>query len=802
MVKNYLKIILRKMNRQRIYSIINVLGLAIGMTAAVFILLWVNDERSYDRTHRDVDRIYRIYQVFHYGDRHLEQTQTPAVLAAKIREECPEVEMVTRVRGFRDEYLVKVDNRKFNEPGLGIADEFFFRFFSFPLLSGDPATILEKPFMAAISQKTARKYFGDSRAVGRTLTIFEKDYTVAGVFRDMPDQSHFHLDILCSFASFERYQQPAWGINVFKTYVRLREGSSTAALESKLQDIVKNYMFNSAEQYESVIAANNYTKFLLQPLTGIHLDSHLLWEFEANGNGTYVKFFTIIAIFILLIAAINYMNLSTARSADRAREVGIRKTLGSTRPKLIRQFLVESVVMSLLALFLALVSVHALLPEFRNLVGKPWLNVHFIDKPVLLIPLVLLAILTGIAAGIYPAFFLSSFKPVTILGSKTSRGLRSKGLRSGLVVFQFCMAIFLLVATLMVQKQMNFIQNRNLGYDKEQVVVIKTYGELGQKLQVLKEALLQNPAILSASASSSLPGTEYNNIGMGLEGSNSSHGTNLFIADADFAGTLKMDMAEGRFFNETIATDRQAVILNESMARLLAEDHLLEKRMMIWVGGEGQEPFRIIGIVRDFNYESFHEPVKPMVIVKLNGTCPWSESYFSIRVRTERIPETLKYIHGTWDKIMTGTPFEYSFLDAMYDTQYKNETRTGKVFMLFTMLMIFVTCLGLLGLASFAVEQRTREIGIRKIMGASVKQIILMLSGDFIRWALLANLIAWPVAYFIVTRWLGQFAYRTGIGIWPFISAALLMLAITCLTVNFHAIRAAIANPVKSLRYE
>ncbi|MDH4273106.1 MAG: ABC transporter permease, partial [Candidatus Aminicenantes bacterium] len=599
MLKNYLKIVWRKMRRQKVYTLINVSGLAIGMAAATFILLWVRDERSYDRFHNNADRIYRVVQFFHYGDYHLEQTQTPAALAPSLKDECPDVEIVTRVRGYRDEQIVKAENRKFNERGLGIADEYFFQLFSFPLLSGDPAAVLAKPYAVAISERAAKKYFGSAEAVGRVLTIFDEDYTVTGVFKDMPNRSHFHLDVLCSFASFKQYQQPAWGINVFKTYALLREKGRPEAVEGQLVDIVKYHMFDSPKRYETVIAKGDYTKFPLQRLTDIHLGSHLLWEFETNGNGTYVKFFTIIAVFILLIAAINYINLSTARSAGRAREVGIRKTVGSTRRSLIRQFLFESVLTAFLAMIISLAALCVLMPAFRNLVGKAWLELPLLENPLSLIPLVLLTGLIGVIAGLYPAFFLSSFEPASVLSGKLSRGLKRSGLRNGLVVVQFSLSVLLLVATMVVGKQMRFIQTQNLGYSQDQVVVVRTYGELAQKLPALKDALRRQPSVVSISASSSAPGTGFTNIGMGLEGTDSSTGTNMYIVDADFLEVMKMEMAEGRFFDRKFPTDGQAVVLNQSMARKLNAGDLLGKRMRIWSGAKGVALFPIIGIVKD-----------------------------------------------------------------------------------------------------------------------------------------------------------------------------------------------------------
>jgi putative ABC transport system permease protein len=802
MFKNYLKIVLRKMRRQKVYTLINVTGLAIGLAAATLILLWVRDERSYDLSHKNADRIYRVYQVFHYGNNHLEQAQTPTVLAPSLKDECPDVELVTRVRGYRDEQIVKAENRKFNERGLGIADESFFRVFSFPLLAGDPAAVLAKPSTVAISERAAKKYFGSTDVVGRVLTIFDEDYAVTGVFKDMPQQSHFHLDVLCSFASFKQYHEPAWGMNVFKTYVLLRENGRPDVVEGQLVEIVKDHMFRSTQEYDAVIAKGNYTKFPLQRLTDIHLGSHLLWEFETNGNGTYVKFFTLISVFILLIAAINYVNLSTARSAGRAREVGIRKTVGSTRRSLIRQFLLESVLTALLAMILSLVALALLMPAFRSLVGKSWLELPWAGHLLGLVPWVLATVLVGIIAGLYPAFFLSSFEPVSVLGGKFSRGLKRSGLRNGLVVAQFSLSIVLLVATMVVGKQMRFIQTRNLGYDHEQVVVVRTYGELAQKLPVLKDALRRHPSVISVSASSSAPGTGFTNIGMGLEGEQENTGTNMYIVDADFLDVMKMEMAEGRFFDRTIPADGQAVVLNQSLARELGETSLLGKRMRIWSGAKGVALFPIIGIVKDFHYESFHEPIKPLALVMLNGTVPWEEAYLSVRVQTAEMPKALAEIRRTWESVMPGTPFNYSFLDSLYEAQYQNETRTSRIFSIFTFLAIFVACIGLLGLASYAVEQRTKEIGIRKVLGASVERLVLLLSSEFARWVVLANVIAGPLAYYLMTRWLRSFAYRTDIGVLPFLYSALIVLGVAALTVGYHAARSAIANPVDSLRYE
>ncbi|MCJ7579479.1 MAG: ABC transporter permease [Candidatus Aminicenantes bacterium] len=801
MFKNHLKIALRSIRRRKIYSFINIIGLAIGMAAAMLILLWVRDERSYDCVHINANRIYRAVQAFHYDDYHLEQANTPSILAPTILEKCPEVEMATRVRGFQGDYLVIADGKKFNEPGLGVADEVFFTFFSFPLIEGNPGTVLSEPQTVVISERTAQKYFGSSPAIGRTLTIFDVDFQVSGIYENMPDNSHFHLDVLCSLASFERYKEPQWGINVFKTYVLLRNGSSLKTLENNLENIVKTYMFDSDEKYSAALAKGNYTKFPLQPLTDIHLRSDLLWEFEANGNETYVKFFMIIAAFILLIAVINYTNLSTARSACRVREVGIRKTVGSTRISLVRQFLTESVLTSLFALTLSLFFIQILLPSFKQLVGKPWLQLSYLKNPSSLLALLTSAVLIGVAAGLYPSFFLSSFKPVNALKRKYSSGFKGSVLRNGLVVFQFSLSIILLVGTLVVQKQMTFVQNQNLGFNREQVVVLETFGELKQKFKTLKENLLQSPSIVTVSASSSISGSSFTNVGFKLEGTRIGYGTNLFIADQDFLDMMQLEMVSGRFFSDEIPSDEQAIILNESEAIALGGNDLLDKRIHIWVG-DREEWFHVIGIVKDFHYESFHEPIKPLGIVKLYGTCPWGENFLSARIQPNLVQETIAYIRKTWEKILPGIPFEFSFLDEIYDSQYMNEERTGRVFTLFTFFAIFVACLGLLGLTSFAVEQRTKEIGIRKVLGASVFEIILMMSREYTRWVLLSNIIAWPIAYFIMFRWLQSFAYRSDIGLFVFILSGFMAMVIALLMISFQAIKAAVANPAESLRNE
>jgi putative ABC transport system permease protein len=799
MLKNYLKIAFRKMSRQKIYTLINVLGLAFGMASVIFILIWVRDEQSYDRFHDDADRIYRVSQIHCVEGKVFSYTNTPAILAKTVILECPEVELATSVRGDSQGTLVFIEDRQYHESKIGMTDDMFFQVFSFPFSEGNPATALDSPQTVVLSEQAAHRYFGTTNPIGKTLTFYDDDFLVTGVFENMPSNSHFHFDVLCSITSFEQWRQPDWSWNPVKTYVRVRSGADIPALQSKLNDIAGTRMFG--EGYAEWAARGNSKTLPLQALTDIHLNSHLHGEFEANGNGMYVRFFTIIAGFILLIAAVNYMNLSTARSAGRALEVGIRKTVGSTRTSLIRQFLSESILTSLLALILALLVIQALMPAYRQLVGKPWLDIPYIQSPMLVFPLVLLTILIGLFAGIYPSLFLSSLSPIAVLGGNFSSGLKRSRLRHGLVVFQFSLSILLFSGTLVVRKQMAFIQSQDLGFQREHVVVLQTLGQINQRLPVFKNALLSSPDIVAVSASSSVPGKGYNSVGFHVEGSHDSWPATICIAaDVDFLEVMQLEMDEGRFFDKKIPSDRQAVVINACKARSIDSEDLFSERIRI--GGMGEVPFHVIGVVGDIHYESFHEPVKALGIVLLSNTEGWTEDYISVRIRSDHIHGTMAFIQKAWEDFIPGSPFAYAFLDAIHDDMYRNEMRTGRLFSLFTLFALFVTCLGLLGLASYAAAQRKKEFGIRKVLGANAASIIILLSREYQKLIILANCIAWPLAYLLMKRWLQSFAYRTSIGIFIFLAAGFLVLAIACLAVIYHSLKAASADPVESLKYE
>jgi len=797
MFRNYLKITVRNIKKHFGYSFLNIAGLAIGMTCSMLILLFVLHERSYDRYHQNANRIYRVAVRAMLGDTRIAQTWTPAILTPTLLSEYPEVIHSVRFQNFGRGVLVRVGDRVFNEHSVTSADAAMFQVFTFPFIQGDPKTALADPDAAVVTASMASKYFGDKDPIGRTLTIGNQDFQIAGVIEDMPENSHFHFDLIISMLSNDGINSTGWFANNYKTYIMLREDCTQEAFEAKLPGFVKKYLWQG-RNYDEWADQGNFWEYYLQPLTDIHLNSDLHGEFEGNGNATYVSMFTIIAAFILIIASINYMNLSTARSAGRAREVGIRKVVGSSRSRLIRQFLTESVLSSLIALALAVLCVQLLLPSFRNLVGKKELVLPLLDNPYVLPGLIGFGLLIGVVSGSYPAFMLSSFRPITVLSGRLRSASKNTTLRNVLVLIQFSISIFLFVSTFIVRGQLAYIQGKKLGYDKEHVVVIRTPQSLDDRSQPFKQALLKNPAVLSASGSSTLPGMGYNNIGFLPEGEEEGITLNLICCDFDFLETLRLEMSSGRFFSREFLTDSNGIIINETTVRLLGWEEPLRMHFSVYTDTE----LPVIGVVKDFHYESLHHTVRPGALLMLPGVYGWSERYISVRIRPENVQKSLAFIRETWDEYSRGMPFEYSFLDEEFDALYHNEQRTGVVFSIFSFLAIFVACLGLFGLASFAAELKTKEIGIRKVFGASVPGIVLMLSREFTRWVIIANGIAWPIAYFMMNRWLQNFAYRTGIGWVSFLMAGILALLIAIFTVSYQSVRAALTNPTKSLRYE
>jgi len=794
---SYLKIAFRNFRKNKGYTFINISGLAIGLACSILIMLYVTYEKSYDSYNENADRIYRFAVKAMIGGTRIDQTNTPAILTPTLLNEYPEIEYSVRFSNYSRGVVIEADNKKFNEKNVALVDGEILNMFTFEFLQGDPSNALGRPNTAIISNETSLKYFGESNPMGKTIFFDENDYEITGVIKKMPENSHFHFDVLGSIITYpESMSDTHWFRNNYQTYIMLKEGVSQASFESKLPDLVKNYLFEG-RNYDEIVNENNFWDYYLQPLKDIHLTSDLNGEFEANGNNNYIAIFTIIAFFIILIAVINYINLSTARSAGRSKEVGVRKVVGSFRFDLIKQFLTESILSSMLSVIVAIIIIQLLLPSFRDFVGKQELAISLFNNPLMILGLIGLALIIGILSGLYPAVYLSSFRPVKVLSRKNPASSKHSFLRNGLVLLQFTISIFLLIGTFVVWKQLIFLQETKLGYDKEHVVVLRNTRFLGENSKPFKETLRKNPSVISTSGSSSLPGFGFNNWGFRAGAENENISLNILFGDYEFFNTLKIEMKEGRDFSRDFATDTSGIIINEATVNLMGWDNPLDQFF-----NNGSGPLPVIGVVKDFHYESLHYDIRPGAILLLGDNKSGWERYISVRITPGNTSEKLAYINETWDKYANGIPFEYSFLDEDFNKLYNNEEQTGNIFIVFSVLAIFIACLGLFGMTSFIAELKTKEIGIRKVLGSSVAAIVILLSKEFTRWVIIANIIAWPVAYYIMNQWLEDFAYRISIEWWFFLFSGGLVLLISILTVIHLTIKAAIANPVESLRSE
>jgi len=792
MFKNYLKIAIRNIKKHKAYSFINIAGLTVGMACTILILLWVQDELNYDQFHEKANRIYRICSRINVGNTLIDQTQTSAILPITLKNDFPEVEQTVKL-GFPINASGQYEDKIFMESSILPADSTFFDVFSFNLIMGDKENALNKPGAIVITEATAQRYFGDEDPIGKVITLADEyELNVTGVVENIPRNSHFHFDMLLSIVTFPYSRNTDWTSNDFRTYIVLKEGFLVDQLEAKFPDFIVKYIF---EGDLSWVAKGNSYEYYLQPLTDIHLNSDIIGEFEPNGNIIYVHIFSLTAIFILLIACMNFMNLSTAKSVNRAKEIGLRKVVGSVKGQLIVQFLSESFLLSFIALLVCVVIAWFTLPFFNNLVGK---QLHlFLFSNYYTIPLLIcLALIVGLVAGGYPAFYLSSLKPILTIRGKTREGMKNSRLRNILVVLQFSITIVLFIGTFIVGKQLEYFQNTRLGFDKDQVIVVKNARSLGNQSKAFKETLLTNPGISSAAGSYSLPGGHFVNYSFQPENTESIL-LNFGICDPEFIEALQLEIFEGRFFSRDFTTDSTAIIINETALKLLNWDDPIGKTFTS-LG----RTFNVIGVVKDFHYESLHQTVKPMALLNLSLNLPWPESFVSVRTNSSNISETINFIESNWQTFAKEKPFEFFFLDEHYSNFYTNEKQTGTVFIIFSFLAIIIASLGLVGLAAYSAEQRSKEIGIRKVLGASVPGIFVLLSRGFTKCVVLANIIAWPIAYYFMNKWLQNFAYRVDLKIWIFILSGLVALAIAILTVSYQTIKAATANPVDSLRYE
>ena len=810
MLSNYLKIAYRNLLRSKAFSAINIVGLSLGLATCMIIGLFVLDELSFDRFHEKADRIVRVTFRANMSGNKINEANVMPPTAKTLQRDYPEVLEATRLRN-AGAFIMEKQEKTFKEEGVAFADSNFFQVFSFPLVAGDVRTALLKPNTLVISEKMAKKYFGDKDAVGQILTTknYDTPMEVTGIMADWPANSHFHFDFLISMAGLAEAKVNSWMQSEFYTYLVLPEGYDYQKLQAKLPQMVDKHIGPQIKQAFGMSFAEfkeqgNELGLQLQPLTDIHLHSSFDYDLGPSGDVRYVYIFGAIALFMLLVACINFMNLSTAGASKRAREVGIRKVMGSVKSTLVGQFLLESILLTAVALILAVIIVFLALPLFNDLADKN-LTLSFVAMPWLLPGLLLLGLVVGILAGSYPAFFLSSFKPITVLKGGTNpgrfaSGRRSIGLRGTLVVVQFCISIILIVGTTVVYQQLQFIQNAKLGYDKDQVLVLQETYRLGQNEQLFKKQLLQDSRVLDVAVSGYVPaGPSFNNNFMVYGDDNAKQFVKGIRYDVDehYISTLGMRIVDGRNFSPEFGTDSSGIILNETAARELGWSKAAVGHTIKSTNDGGKRTYHVIGVVQDFNFKSLHERIGPLMM-----TLGDNSGAILAKVNTRDLPALLTSVEKQWNALAVDAPIEYSFLEENFNATYRAEQKTGRILGLFAGLTIFVACLGLFGLATFTAEQRTKEIGVRKVLGASVSGIVALLSKDFLKLVAISIIIASPIAWYAMNTWLQDFAYKIDIGWWVFALAGLLAVGIALFTVSFQSVRAALANPVESLRSE
>ena len=800
MLRNYIKLAFRNIMKYKFFSAINILGMSIGIAACLLILLYIVDELSYDRFHTNADRIYQVGLHAKIGDQDITVANTCPPMAETFVEEVPGVEQATRIANFWGTPSLKYEDKAFTEEKIFHADSNFFNFFSYKLLEGDAATALQEPNTLVLTESIAKKYFGTENALGKLITVGgNQTYKVTGIAADAPRNSHFIFHVLLSAASAEQMQRPVWLNNFLFTYFILEKNARLTDVESKFPDLVMKYVGPEVEKFMGVSMKDMESQggaygYFSTPLIDIHLRAKTRDGLEPAGNIMYIYFFGGIGLFIILIACINFMNLSTARSAGRAKEVGLRKTLGSLRGQMVRQFLAESILYSFIAVLVAVVLCYFLLPQFNLLSGKQ-LDMSAFSEPVFFVSILVLIVVVGVVAGSYPAFYLTSFRVVDVLKGKVRAGMKSKGVRSSLVIFQFALSIFLIIFTGIVYQQINFMQERNLGIDKHNVLILPNAGQLGENKNTFKNAVLQQTGIVKASyTNNSFPGVNNTTV-FKAAGSEQDRIMGLYYADYDHQEVMKFELKDGRYFSRDFPSDSTAILLNEAAVAEFGFANPLQEEI-IYNDDNKKEKLRVIGVFKDFNFESLKTKIRPLAIRLTNDS-------YQLMIRYEGNPSALiLHLEKLWKQHAPGQPFDYSFLDQRFDELFRVEQRMGQLFTVFSALAIFIACLGLFALAAFMAEQRTKEIGIRKVMGASTTGLTMMLSKEFTKLVVVAFIPAAIAAWFVVDSWLKGFAYRVEIDPLIFLASGVIATMIAWFTVSFQSIKAAASNPVNSLRYE
>ncbi len=805
MLINYLKIALRNISRSKLYSLINILGLATGMAACLVIFLWVQDELSFDRFHSQAESIFRVERQVDFREIHGQAPITSGTYGPALVKDYPEIEKFVRVD--KQELNIRDHRNIFRKQEVLFADSSLFEIFDFRLVQGDPKSALHEPKSMVMTQAAALRFFNTDEVVGKTVSLdwrgTQTDFLVTGILEDIPQNSHITFDVAASIASYPTEQMATFLNNFLYTYIQISKNTTAPDLEPKFAAFLTRYM---AADFLALVGpeadVNDVFKLKLKPLTDIHLSPSSEFEIEPQGSLSSVYIFSAIALLILAVACVNFMNLSTARANKRAREVGLRKTIGAQKQQLWRQFLGESVLLAFLALALALLFILLMIPAFNNISGKA-LTLGALFQSGNWWVLIGITLITGCLSGLYPAFFLTAFEPADVLKGGALKGSGRSVFRRGMAVVQFVISIALIIGTLVIYRQMEFIQNTSLGFDKENVLVIEAAGnQVQQNIEAFRSTLTEYSGIKAASVSSNIPGSSTFSDTVFKRSDLDDVFDLIFIrTDYDFVGTLGFKIIQGRTFSKDFSTDSEgALLINQAAVRELGftPEEAVGKTLLRFSSATEMIEGTIIGVLEDFNFKSLHRNIEPCVLMLE----PDNFELLSVRIQPGEIPRTIGFLQTQWSEFFPGEEFNYRFLDRHIDLLYQKEGKMRSLLVLFSSLSIFVACLGLFGLASFTAEEKTKEIGVRKVMGASSSHIFWLLCKEFAKWVLAANVIAWPLAYYAMSRWLQSFAYKISIGIGPFVVSAVLALLIALFTVSFQSFKAALADPAASLRYE
>ncbi len=806
MLNNLIRYSLRSFKRQRSYIIINVLGLSIGIACSLLIAIFVINEASFDKYNVKKDRIYRINLNGKIGGQEVTIFASPPVMGPTMLKEFPEIEDYLRLTG-RGPTVIEYNSQTFTEEHVVEADSSFFNFFTIPVLKGDAANLLNAPYRVVLSESAAKRIFGNENPIDKPIKIGSDSirYTVSGVMGDVPENSHFEANMLLSFMTNPQSKRPIWLMNSLSTYLLLKPNVNYKTVDDKIPEMLKKYVGPEVQKYmgitiEDFLAQGNKYRYFLQNLTDIHLDPSIQQEFKPASDPKYLIIFGTVAILIVLIAAVNFMNLSTAQASRRAKEVGIKKIAGSTRGMLIGQFLSESFVLSIIALLFALVIIKITLPYFNDLLDAN-LTLSLFKNWYTIPGLVLFTIFVSFLSGSYPALFLSSFNPYEVLKGSVKNSQNNGRLRRILVVFQFAVSILLIIGTIVMYRQIYFMVNKDVGFDKEQLIVINRAEALGTKMKSFKEEVRNIPGVINIASSTAVPGRNNNNNGYGIEGRKDE--TFLLMTnwiDYNYLETMGMTLVSGRNFNESYSSDKEGCLINEAAMKNLNITDISKVRFMEPEDSGKMNYLPVLGVVKNFNFESLRNPIGPYIMKFQNDGMLWG--YLSVRLSAQDYSRTINAIEAKWKEYVSNNPLQYYFVDEDFEQMYIQEKQNAQMAVIFSILAVFVATLGLFGLTSFTVEQRTKEIGVRKAMGSSVSGIYYVISREIIILVSISALIAWPIIYFISTRWLENFYYRIHPGPFSFIAGLAIALGVATVTVSYRILKAARVNPAQSLKYE